>query len=249
VQGRELQDHVSRPRFAKRTAPLGNILVAAFGSQSDSEIYHRKVAYTCFGCPHFSTSARLAANVLTELYFLMVIDLRVDLVDFRDYVCQRIDQHIRESHPKLGMIHFGFTFDQDGWVNAYFDLRPNACRDGEWTARIEPKTLLSRPHWYRASELTNLRDLVLIGTNGNELPEWAANPSLQNLASILGEFLRSSISALEREGLFQPLTGSQKINYCIEEFTGLYGWPTDAKVAKFVESLKLSGRDPSSHSI
>lgn len=173
----------------------------------------------------------------------MIIDLRSDLADFRDYVSRLIDEHVRKGGPKPGMIHFGFTFDQDGWVNAYLDTRPNASRDGEWTTHLQPRTLLLRPHWYDASELSNLRDLVLIGTNGNELQEWAANPTLQNLANILGEFLRSSVSTFEAEGLFQPLLEPQKLNYSVEEFTGLYGWPIDPNVAKFVESLELSGHE------
>jgi hypothetical protein len=168
------------------------------------------------------------------------------MADFRAYVSRLIDEHVRTGDPKPGMIHFGFTFDQDGWVNAYLDTRPDASRDGEWTTHLQPKTLLPRPHWYEASELSNLRDVVLIGTNRNESKEWVANPTLQNLADILGEFLRSSVSTFEGEGLFQPLVGLQKLNYCVEEFTGLYGWPIEPKVAKLVESLRLSGQDSSS---
>ena len=169
------------------------------------------------------------------------------MADFRAYVSQLIDVHVQKGNPKPGMIHFGFTFDQDGWVNAYLDTRPNASRDGEWTIHLQPKTLLPRPHWYEASELSNLRDLVLIGTNGNESQEWAASPTLQKLADILGEFLRSSVSTFEVEGLFQSLVGLQKLNYCVEEFTGLYEWPIDPELAKLLESLKLSSQDSRSH--
>jgi hypothetical protein len=177
----------------------------------------------------------------------MIIDLRADLADFRDYVCRLINEHVRRGDPRLRMIHFGFTFDQDGWINAYFDTRPNASRDGEWTTHLRPDLLLARPHWYEASELGNLGDLILIDTEGKELREWPANPTIQKLASFLGEFLRSSVSSFEAQGLFQRLLGQQKLNYCVEEFTGLYGWPIDPEVAKLGESLKLSGHDSSSH--
>ncbi len=167
------------------------------------------------------------------------------MADFRTYVSQLIDEDVRKGSPKPGMIHVGFTFVQDGWVNAYLDTRPNASRDGEWTTHLHPKTLLPRPDWYEASELSNLRELVLIGTSGNESQEWTANPTRQNLAHILGEFLRSSMSTFEAEGVFQPLVGPRKLNYCVEEFTALYEWPIDPEIAKLVESLKLSVQDSS----
>ena len=166
--------------------------------------------------------------------------------DFRAYVSRVIDDHIQRGNLKPGLIHFGFTFDQDGWVYAYLDTRANASRDGEWTTHLQPKTLLPRPHWHEVSELSNLRDLVLIGTNGNESQEWAANPTLEKLAYILGEFLRSSVSTFEAEGLFQSLVGLQKLNYCVEEFTALYEWPIDPELVKLVEALKLSGHDSNS---
>ena len=177
----------------------------------------------------------------------MTIDLRSDMADLKDYLSRLVNEHVQERKLNPGMIHFGFTFDQDGWVNAYLDTRPNPTRDGDWTTHIEPKTILPRPHWHEASELSNLRTLVLIDTKGNEVQEWATNPTLQMFAHILGEFIRSSISTFETEGLFQPLLGSKKLNYCIEEFTGLYGWPIDPEIAKLVESLKLTGHDSNSH--
>jgi hypothetical protein len=177
----------------------------------------------------------------------MIIDLRAEMADFREYVSRLINEHVRRGDPKPGMIHFGFTFDQDGWVNAYLDTRTNASRDGEWTTHLKPETLLPRPHWYEASEIGNLGGLVLIDIKGKESQEWTANPTFKNLANILGEFLRSSVSTFEAEGIFQPLLGLQKLNFSIEEFTGLYGWPIDPEVAKLVEALKLSGRDSSSH--
>ena len=165
----------------------------------------------------------------------MIIDLRADKADFRDYVSQLISEHVRKGEPKPGMIHFVFTFDQAGWVAAYLDTRPNASQDGEWSGHIQPKMLLPRPHWYEAAGLGNLRDLVVIGTNGKEAQEWATNPTWEKLADILGEFLKSSVSTFEAEGLFRPLLGLQKLNYCVEELIGLYLWPIDPEVTKLVK--------------
>jgi hypothetical protein len=158
-----------------------------------------------------------------------------------------IEENIQTKGPVPKMIHFGFTFDQDGWINAYLDSRPNASRDGAWTNHLDPSKLLRRPDWYEASELRDLHALTLINVDGKELQEWDQNPSLQNLARILGEFLRSCVSTFEAEGLFGKLLGIQKLSYCVEEFTGLYSWPIDPEIARFAESLKLSIKDSSSH--
>jgi hypothetical protein len=179
----------------------------------------------------------------------MVIDLRADTLDFKNYLSQMVDEHNRKSRPTPGMIHVGFTFDQDGWVSAYLDTRPNANRDGEWTVHLQPETLLPRPRWYEASELNDLGNLILIGHDGSESLKWRQNPTIQNLAWVFGEFLRSSVSTFEVEGLFKSLIGNEKLNYCVEEFTGLYGWPMNPKVVKATQSIKLSGNNTGAHII
>jgi hypothetical protein len=177
----------------------------------------------------------------------VVIDLREDKMALRNYVSELIAKHLRKGNPPPGMIHFGFTFDQDGWINAYLDTRPNASRDGEWTTHLRPESLLSRPHWYEASELTDLHDLIVVGVNGKPVHEWPVDPTPQNLANILGDFLSWSIAAFEVEGLFQPLMGREALNYSVEEFTGLYGWPLDPELGQMVRSLKFSGHNSSPH--
>ena len=170
----------------------------------------------------------------------MKIDLRRDFADFRDYVSGRIGEYLQSGRPRPKFVHFGFTFDQDGWIFAYLDPRANASWDGEWTTQIQSTAILPRPHWHAVSELRSLSDLVLIDVNGDESQEWIANPTGQNFADILGEFLRSSVSKFEAEGLFEPLLGAQKLDYCVEEFEGLYVWPIDPEMTKFFESLKSS---------
>jgi len=179
--------------------------------------------------------------------YSMTIDFRTETEDFRNYLAQRIKEHLAARGPSPTLVHVGFTFDQAGWIIVYFDTRPNAIRDGEWTTHIDTQLLLERPHWYEGSEFQNLGDMHLLDCEGNELQSWSANPSLQEFANILGDFLRTSVMKFESENLFQPLIDSRRLEFCVEEFTGLYGWPVDPEIAKLVESLKFSGQDSSSH--
>ena len=170
----------------------------------------------------------------------MTIDLRVEMIEIRNYVSRVVAKHLEAGKAKPAMIHVGFTFDQAGWIFVYLDTRPNASWDGEWTTHLEPETLLPRQHWYEASELPNLGELVLIGTDGNHVPEWSESHDLQKLANILGQFLTSAVATFENEGIFQPLLGSTKLKYCVEEFSGLYCWPLNPELAKLVESFRRS---------
>jgi hypothetical protein len=171
----------------------------------------------------------------------MTIDLREDILAFRNYIRHVVGEHIQAGKPKPAMIHFGFTFDQDGWIKAYLDTRPNASRDGEWTVHLASETLLPRPRWYEASELSDLRSVNLIGIDGENLAEWSAHPDLQGFANVLGDFIKYSVAIFIDEGLFQPLLGTEQLKYCVEELIGLYEWPVDPEIAKLAESLKLSG--------
>jgi len=174
----------------------------------------------------------------------MTIDLRNEGSDFRNYLCQTIDNHVRAGKAKPAMVHFGFSFDQEGWIIAFFDMRKNAARDGEWTTHLLPEMMLPRPNWHEASDLSDLRALILIGTDGKEVRQWTEFPDLGTFAQILGDFLRSSVTAFTDEGVFAPLIGAEKLEFCIEEFTGLYGWPVNTELLRLAELLKLSGNDP-----
>lgn len=168
----------------------------------------------------------------------MTIDLRDDFLAFRAYICRIIEEHIQAGKTKPKMIQFGFTFDQDGWIIAHLDTRPNASVDGEWTRHITPETFLHRPQWHAAAELSDLHDLDLIGISGEMAAEWSGNPNLQLLADIFGIFLKSSVTIFIDEGIFRPLFESKKIDYCIEEFTGLFCRPLDPEKVKFAELLR-----------
>jgi hypothetical protein len=166
----------------------------------------------------------------------MTIDLRQDYLDFKSYICRLIDEYVRAGKPKPALIHFGFTFDQDGWILAYFDNRTNASRDGQWTTHIAPETVLPRPHWYEASELSDLCMVNIIGVGGEKVIEWSAHPDLPTLANILGDFIQSTVASLLNEGIFRPILETDRLQYCVEEFTGLYGWPVNPEIAKLAQS-------------
>ena len=171
----------------------------------------------------------------------MKIDLRTENEEFSQYLSLQISKHAEENKPSPGFVHVGFYFDQEGWIFVYFDTRPNAGWDGEWTTHILPEKLLPRPHWHAAAQLENLNELRIIGMDGGELQEWTASPSLQKLANILGELLRKVVCDFESKGMFQPILGTGKLNYCVEELTALYQWPPpDPELVKLAESIRLS---------
>jgi hypothetical protein len=172
----------------------------------------------------------------------MIIDLREDALAIRAYIRNLIAENARFGKAKFRVIHFGFTFDHDGWMNAYLDPRPNASCDGEWTVHISPEALLPRHHWHEASQLGDLRDVSVIGVDGEEVAEWSAHPELQTFANILGNLIKSAVTCLIDEGAFRPLLGSEPLVYCVEEFSGLYRWPLDPELVKFAESLRAKLR-------
>jgi hypothetical protein len=181
----------------------------------------------------------LLSTQMPELHQQMTIDLREDFSALRNYVSQVVVKHLEKGKPMPRMIHFGFTFDQDGWISAYLDTRPNASRDGEWTKHLVPETLLPRPLWYEASELSDLSAVNLIGMEGERMPGWSSHPALQNFANILGDFIKLSVATFDKESLFRRLLDGEQLIYCVEEFTGLYGWPLAPEMSRLADSLRI----------
>ena len=178
----------------------------------------------------------------------MTIDLRVDLIDVTAYVQQMVDMQSEKDKTAPSLIHFGFYFDQDGWLASYFDPRESATRDGEWSSHLTSAVLLPRPKWHEASELENLTELEIINVQGFRDSAWNNRPTLENFSKILGDFIRDSILTLVVQGSFRKLYGYGDVKFCVEELTGLYSWPVNLELALYLESLKLSGEDADAHS-
>lgn len=168
----------------------------------------------------------------------MTIDLREELADFRDYTSEVVDVHVRAGKPRPRMIHFGYSFDQDGWLIAFLDCRPDAAWDGEWTTHLQSNRLLMRPHWYNASELSDLGELSLVGIDGNGVAEWSEHRDHQMLATILGQFITSAVAAFAEEGIFRPLFEPGEFRYVVEEFDGLFTWPLNPEIAELYRKLQ-----------
>ena len=160
----------------------------------------------------------------------MTIDLRLELADFEAYLRQQIATHVREGKPPPSLVQFGFHFDQDGWLTAYFDCRPHADRDGEWTTHLDSQSWLPRRHWFEAANLPDADRLNMVDLDGTLHSDWPSQPDGYDFAFILGEFIKRAVEWFRERGVFDALSPSATFDYCIEELSGMYQWPVSLSV-------------------
>lgn len=154
----------------------------------------------------------------------MIVDVREDLGDFREYVLQRVKQHIEtaDGASPVRRIDFGFEFGQSNWVALVFDTREDAEPDGEWSSWIDD-IVLTRPKWPVWHELPEGELVYFIDLKGEKINVMQDPDTL--ICTIVGDALKHSLTTARDEGLFQPLTKAEGCELGVENLEGFYGWP------------------------
>jgi hypothetical protein len=157
--------------------------------------------------------------------------VRVDLVrhaeKVRDYIAKRVREQKKESlDAPVKIIELGFDYSHDGFVALYFDTRPNAAPDGEWTAHIEGIEL-DIPQWNNAAEALGEMPVHFILPAGGKRTVPADDKEFNDeaFASLIGNMLKSVLLSARDEGVFEQLHKAERCELAVEELEGHYGWP------------------------
>ena len=156
----------------------------------------------------------------------MIIDIRDDLPEFRQYVLHRIEQHLdgAEKGSEVRQIDFGFEFGQDNWVALVFDTREDAEPDGEWINMIDEADYLRRPKWPIWADLPEDEQVSFINIAGKKINVMKDPDNL--ICTIVGDALKQTLIAARDEGLFQALPKAKGCELGVENLEGCYGWPS-----------------------
>lgn len=155
----------------------------------------------------------------------MIIDIRDDLADFRQYVLRRMEQQVKGPDKSLPVhqIDFGFEFGQQNWVALVFDTREDAEPDGEWINMIDESEFLQRPNWPIWDELPEGEQVSFINQAGETINVMEDPDNL--ICTIVGDALKHTLIAARDEGLFRPLPKAKGCQIGVENLEGYYGWP------------------------
>ena len=163
----------------------------------------------------------------------MELDLRKDYQALKEHLLQRIRDYSKspnegpdEEDDPIGLITFGYQFDQAGWAALVFDTRPGAASDGYWQSYIG-ENALDMEHWFEVSEeLCSAEKTVDIICHDGKTKKLLPDDDGQELVDSLGDLLRDLLMEANADGLFDPLPRSDDCGLVIEEHEGQYGWHT-----------------------
>ena len=157
--------------------------------------------------------------------------VRVDLVrnakKVRDYIEKRVRQQKKQSPDvPIKIIELGFDYSHGGFVVLFFDTRPNAEQDGEWTVHIEGSEL-DIPQWNDAAEALGDMPVHFILPDGTKrtIPVDDKEFGDEEFAGLLGNMLKSVLLSARAEGVFDQLNKAERCELGIEELEGHYAWP------------------------
>lgn len=165
----------------------------------------------------------------------MLFDLRQDRATLRDYILQRIKDYSPESNLGPGesdspikLITLGYYAAQGGYANLVFDTRPDAEVDGEWTVHIDnEQNTCEFPHWKEACETVYEGEAVSVIRHDGRPMTLHGETDDEQLQAVFGEMLVDLLTDLRKDGALAQLPLAEDAFMVIEEFDGLFFWPTD----------------------
>ena len=155
------------------------------------------------------------------------VDLPRHAKKLRDYVAKRVREQNRKSpDAPVKIIALGFDYSHGGFVALYFDTRPNAAPDGEWTVHIEGSEL-DLPQWNQAAEALGEMPVHFILTDGGKriVPADDTQFTNEEFAGLLGDMLKNVLLSARAEGVFENLRKAERCELMVEELEGHYAWP------------------------
>ncbi len=175
----------------------------------------------------------------------MFVNLTRDLPMIRDYFADRVRAQAPVSEP-VSAIEVGFRLDQACLIVLNFDPREQHARDGTWTAALDGPAL-ELPHWSEAfaSACDDGISFVLLNGESRELTaQWLSSEAVDGdgaVAGVFGEALLAIALDAIASGLFDPLPLRDECQLDLEEFDGMWAWPSeheDIGRANIIRGLK-----------
>ena len=156
---------------------------------------------------------------------MLIVDIRDDLPDFREYLERRLAQELAgsEKSDPVYQINFGFEFGESNWVALVFDRREDAGPDGEWYSMIAQRDFLERPKWPIWHELPEGEEVIFINVAGERV-EVMEDPD-NRICRVVGDALRDTLLKAREDGVFAGLPKGEECHLAVENFEGYYGWP------------------------
>lgn len=147
-----------------------------------------------------------------------------DLPAIRNYIADRVRAQSKVRKP-ISAIEVGFQLGQAGLVLVHFDTRQEHARDGSWTLALGGPTL-TFPHWQEAYESAGEDGASFVLPAGGRL-DLEPGTDEETIAAVFGEALRAIALDAIASGLFAPLKLKDDCQLDLEEFDGLWAWPSD----------------------
>lgn len=121
-------------------------------------------------------------------------------------------------HP-ITQIVAGFEVEQGGWFILWFDRRAEATPDGDWTRKIEERSV-EMASWSKILVTARRGRICIVDHLGHE----RLIEESESLSQVFGEWIVQSIMTVRDEGLFDALTLAPNCRFVVEDFNGHFGW-------------------------
>ncbi len=160
---------------------------------------------------------------------LFKLNLYKDLEDVLDYIKTQVQKFLQEAETVDGVadrvyrIEGGYEYSQCGWVMIYFDTRPGASPDGQWTRFID-KHRIERIHWRKASSANMRGPVSVVDHEGKE--HLISEGSEIDISRAIGLMLKSALLRARDQGILLQLSLAPTCALGVEDFDGHFGWPT-----------------------
>jgi hypothetical protein len=132
--------------------------------------------------------------------------------------------------PPVSGITVGYYLCQHGWVVVEFDTRERHLPDGTWTHAIG-RELISIPRWKTSHHALQKRGGTIILPDGKKRVVYPSDECAP-LAAFHGEMIEAALLNAQSRGAFKKLPKHKGCRIDIEEFDGMWGWPTNGKARR-----------------
>ncbi|MBK8800896.1 MAG: hypothetical protein IPN71_02355 [Fibrobacteres bacterium] len=129
------------------------------------------------------------------------MDHQAERNEIRKYILQRIKKLAQTDHEPIRFLQIGYDVDQSKLLCVFFDTRPKAGPDGQWTVHLKGNT--------------------------KNIAKWGMfdGGDYDKIVPLLGKLLKKCVLELCEEGSFDVLRCARNCDFGIEHMLGDYGWP------------------------
>lgn len=139
--------------------------------------------------------------------------------ELRNVVCEQVKAQANSTQP-VSRVVIGYEIEQSGWLMVYFDRRPGAESDGEWTKHID-SSKIQMDSWEKIMIFGNRGPIQIQDIRGDRHTITTG----EQLANLFGEWIVAVIQSeelLDHFDAYCPIT--------VEDFNGHFGWTLETRV-------------------